>query len=166
MPLKYTQEQLWKSFEKLPEELKTAVFSNETADIIWNTCDKNDIQEVPKVAEKVGYVLMGIIPPEDFQKTLEKEIQIEKEKSKKAAYEINRLIFYPVKTALESLFTIKTNLPSKKSVKIATESSSPKLTEEESLEVEEKTTTETEPQPSGKPLNQPQTRDSYREIVE
>lgn len=113
----YAQEELWKLYEKLSSELKEAVFSQETADHIWNICERYDIDEVSEVAKLSGNVLLGILPPEYFQETLEKEIKLEKEAAKKIAQEINRFIFYPVKPALEELYKIEIT-PSAKPTKV------------------------------------------------
>ena len=104
---KITPEQFWKLYEKLPEELKEAVFSGETADNIWNVCEKNGINEVSRVAKYAGDVLIGLLPPSDFQKTLEKELGIDTETAQKVGREIHRFIFYPVKTCLEELYRVE-----------------------------------------------------------
>jgi len=110
---KYTPEQFWKLYEKLPEELKEAVFSIETADNIWDICERNGIQKVSEVADYVGQVLVGVLPPADFQETLEKELKLEKDLAKKVSQEINRFIFYPVKASLEELYKIEIAPPAK-----------------------------------------------------
>ena len=46
----YTKEQFWKLYEKLPAELKEAVFSDEVGDHILDACAKNG------VADKVSAV--------------------------------------------------------------------------------------------------------------
>ena len=107
MAKEYSKEQFWKLYEKLPEELKEAVSSADTADYIWNACEKSGIDEVSEVAKLVGNVLLGVLPIEDFQEILEKELKLEKEVAKKVTQEINRLIFYPVKPALEQLYKIE-----------------------------------------------------------
>lgn len=104
MQKEYTREQLWKLFEKLPEELKEAIFSEETANNIWNICERNTIKEVSKVAKLVGDVLLGLLPPGDFQESLEKELKLEKEVAKKLSFETNRYIFRSVKETLRSLY--------------------------------------------------------------
>jgi len=139
MTKEYTKEQLWKLYEKLPDELKEAVFSGETADTIWDICDRNGVGEVSEVAKYTGYVLTGVLSLEEFQTVLEKELKLEKDTAKKVAQEINRFIFYPVKPALEQLFKIEIT-----SSAVPTEKSKPE---------EEKS-----PTPSGK--------DTYREPVE
>lgn len=111
MPREYTRDQLWKLYEKLPEELKEAIFSAETADNIWNVCDRNEVEEVSKVAKYAGYVLMGVLPPDEFQKTLEEEVGLEKEIAKKVTQEINRFIFYPVKISLEEIYKVPITPP-------------------------------------------------------
>jgi len=111
--LKYTPEQFWKLYEKLPEELKEAVFSEETAETIWDICERNEVEKISEVAEYVGRVLLGVLPPEDFQEILEKELKLEKDLAKKVSQEINRFIFYPVKASLEELYKIEIAPPAK-----------------------------------------------------
>ena len=110
MPKEYTKDQLWKLYENLPEELKEAVFAEETAENIYSVCVKNGIEDerISEIARYAGHVLLGVLPPEEFSTTLEKELKLKKEIAKKAAQEINRFIFYPVRTDLEKLYQTKT----------------------------------------------------------
>lgn len=111
----YTPEQLWKLYEKLPEALKNAILSSENVDDIFNICTRNEIgdEQISEIARYTSYVLLGVLPPEDFQKTLEKELKLKKEVAKKITHEINRFIFYPVKDALSSLYKRGVTLPEK-----------------------------------------------------
>ena len=107
MAEKYTSEQFWKLYEKLPQELKDALFAEETGNNIYDICKRNEVLEnLEKIVEYVGEVLVGVTPPDDFQESLEKELRIEKDLAKKVAREINRFIFYPVKTSLEEIYKI------------------------------------------------------------
>jgi len=106
MAEKYTQEQFWKLYEKLPQELRDAIFSEETSKNIWEICERNNIKEISKIGKYTGRVLLGILPPDEFQETLEKELKLKKDLAKKVAREINRFIFYPVKTSLEEIYKI------------------------------------------------------------
>jgi hypothetical protein len=116
MPRKYTSEQFWKLYEKLPQELKDALFAEETGNNIYEICQRNKIEEnLKEIVEFVGQVLLGILPPEEFQETLEKELKIKKDLAKKVAQEINRFIFYPVKPVLEKLYKMEIK-PSEKPV--------------------------------------------------
>ncbi len=140
MPKKYTQEQFWELYEKLPQELKDALFAEETGNNIYDICKKNGAEKnLEAIVDSVGQVLVGVLAPEDFQENLEKEMGFKKETAKKIAQEINRFIFYPVKPALEQLFKIEIT-------------SSEKPTE---------TTTESAQKPETPP-----DKDTYREPVE
>ena len=119
MGKKYTSEQFWKLYKKLPQELKDALFDEETGNNIYEICKRNGIEEnLEEVVEYVGQVLVGVLPPNEFQETLEKELKLEKDAVKKIAQEINRFIFYPVKPLLEELYKIEI-VPPAKSTKIA-----------------------------------------------
>ncbi|MCD6402410.1 hypothetical protein J7L36_00965 [bacterium] len=109
MPKQYTKEQFWKLYKNLPQELKNALFSEETSDAIYETCKRNKVPEekVGGITEYVGHVLLGVLSPDEFQKTLEKELKLKKTTAKKVAQEINRFVFYPVKGALEEIYKIE-----------------------------------------------------------
>ena len=113
MPKEYTKEQLWKLYEKLPGELKEAIFSEETADNIWDICERNEVERISEIAKLVGNVLLGILPPEDFQETIEKELRFNKDLAKRITHEINRFIFYPVKGSLAEIYKIEAVSPTK-----------------------------------------------------
>jgi hypothetical protein len=112
MPEKYTNEQFWKLYEKLPQELKDAIFAEETGNNIYEICKRNGVEEyLEEIVELVGQVLLGILPPDEFQEVLEKELKLEKEVAKRVSQEINRFIFYPVKSSLEELYKISITPP-------------------------------------------------------
>jgi hypothetical protein len=109
MPREYSLDETWKLYEKLPEELKEAIFSETTAESIWNICERNEIpgEKISEVAKYTGRVLLGLLPPNEFQETLEKELGIEREKAKMITREITRYVFFPVKASLEELYKIE-----------------------------------------------------------
>ncbi|MFH1656264.1 MAG: hypothetical protein ABH956_00635 [Candidatus Nealsonbacteria bacterium] len=106
----YSKEQLDELYENLPENLQEAVFSEKNGTIIYNSCIKNKIEkdeEIKQVSKYVGYVLLGLLSPNDFQKSLEEKVGIKKEKAIQIYSEINRSIFFSVKNSLEALYEIK-----------------------------------------------------------
>jgi hypothetical protein len=109
MVKKYTPEEIEKILQNLPGELKEAFFSLETAEVISNACATYGIKDerVGKIADYVGQVLMGLLLPSEFQKTIEKEVGLPRVLAKAITQEINRFIFYPVKPALEQLYKIE-----------------------------------------------------------
>ena len=105
--MEYPKEQVWKIYEQLPDELKDAIFSEETAENISNVCAKNgvtDPEKVSEIARLAGNVLLGLFPPDEFQDALEQELKLEKDIAKKISFGIQRFIFYPVKTSLSALY--------------------------------------------------------------
>jgi len=56
-----SKEKLWKIFEMLPDDLKDAILSEDTAEAIWNICKLCNIEmeKVPEISKYVGNVLMG-----------------------------------------------------------------------------------------------------------
>lgn len=116
----YTPKQFWKLYEKLPEELREALFSEETSNAVYQSCEKNQVSEenALKISEYVGKVLAGLLPPAELQDALEKELKLKKSVAKEVAREINRFVFYPVKTSLEKLYAIELARPAEP-VKVA-----------------------------------------------
>jgi hypothetical protein len=155
---KYTKEQFWKLYEKLPQELKDAVFAEETAENIYSICEKNEIENVPKVSSLVSHVLLGLLLPDEFQGILEKELKLKSDVAKKISHEINRFIFFPVRSSLEMLH--KTEI-----------TPSAKPTIPPSLEISPEISTPSETPVSPKPPSEeesekPEKPDVYREMIE
>jgi hypothetical protein len=111
MEQKYNKDQLWELYNELPEELKSAIFSEKTAMNIWDICTKNGIKEdkIPDIAQMVGQVFLGLVPPEDLKKEIRKELKISQEKAKKVSQEIERFIFFSVKRSLAEMYNIDFN---------------------------------------------------------
>jgi hypothetical protein len=109
MPGEYPKEELWKLFKRLPEELKEAATSIENTNAIYNIGKRNGLNEekCAELTKYVGLVLFGLLPPSEFQETLEKELGIETEKAKMITREITRYVFFPVKASLEELYKIE-----------------------------------------------------------
>jgi len=117
MPEKLTREKFWQLYQKLPQELKDALFAEETGNNISDICKKNEIEKkLDQIVEYIGQVLLGVLPPDEFQEILEKELKLKKEEAKKVSQEINRFIFYPVKSSLEELYKIEIVPPAKPKV--------------------------------------------------
>ena len=94
----------WEVYKKLPSSLQEAIFSPDTADAIWHICQLCDINDVAKVAKRVGDVLIGFLPPEDLQQTLKKELGLDDNVAKKLDAYIQHYIFNPVSDELRDLY--------------------------------------------------------------
>lgn len=111
----YTKEQLEQIYQKLPEELQEALFSLETAENIGQVCENYGILDarVSEVAKYAGHVLMGLTLPQEFSGTLETDVKLSKTLADTIARDINRLVFYPVKPALEQLHRMEIEVTAK-----------------------------------------------------
>lgn len=127
--LDYKPEQLWPLFEKLPEDLKEAIFAEKTAENISDICQRNKIEKekISDIAKYTGYILLGVLTPGELEKTLEKELKLEKETVKRVNWEISRLIFLPVKSSLEKLY--REEIATLKGVEVTIEKTPPPETE-------------------------------------
>lgn len=93
--LNYTKEELWKSYESLPENLKEAIFSEETAKNIFNICKRNEIADslMSEISKYVGYVLLKKIDSKEFEEYLVSDVGVEEEKAKRIFVQFQNLIF-------------------------------------------------------------------------
>jgi len=104
--LDYPPEQLRKLYEKLPERLKEAVFSEEVANNIANISEQNNLEKEKslKLAKYVGYVFLGILPPNELEGILIKDLATDNNSAKKISDEIKQIVFSPLKKDLETLY--------------------------------------------------------------
>lgn len=102
----YPKEQILQLIEYLPKDLKEALFSERTSEAIYNVCKKNNLpdEKIPELAKYVGYALVGLLPPSDFQKKIEKELQLESEVAKEINHAINRFVFFSVRSSLDAIY--------------------------------------------------------------
>ncbi len=97
-----------KLYNSLPKSLQKVISSKELGDNLEDICTKFEIlNSLYEINDFVGDVLLGLLPPNEFQKKIENELDLKKEKAKKITREINRYIFYPVKSSLEDVYNIE-----------------------------------------------------------
>lgn len=151
----YLPEKLWPFYEKLPNSLKEALFSQETAKIIADICKRHKIEEnkTSEIAKNVGYVFLGVLSPEKFENVLTEELAIEESIAKTINREFQESLFFLYKKELETLYK-KELFHSPKNIDFITY---PQSTEKSSFETEA----------SSKEVGKKQTyRDIYREPIE
>jgi hypothetical protein len=121
--IKYTKPELWKIYEKLPKELQQVIFSEETANHIYNACKENGVtttKTISKIAENTGYVLLGILPLKEFKTKLSKETKLKKETLEIIYDEIIRSVFLPAKDILHKTHGITIELKEEQEAKSST----------------------------------------------
>lgn len=107
-----TRDQYWALFQKLPEQMKTFILSQETGINIFDICDKNKVglDKISDVARAVGRVLLGTLPPNELENVLKEEMALKKTQARLTAQEIQKIIFSPIKEDLEKLYSIKLDI--------------------------------------------------------
>ncbi len=106
----YPPNLLQELYEQLPQELQDAIFSEEAADKLSDICSRNGIKDeddIWEIAKYTGYVLIGILPPNELAETLKKELKLSDDLSKQVTWEISRFIFLPLENNLEALYKIE-----------------------------------------------------------
>lgn len=94
-------------YEKLPQELQDAIFSEITAqkiEVIAN--NHNAGRLVSEIARLTGRVMLGILPLNHFIQALSEHIGVDQQTATSIAQDINRYIFFPVRDALRLIYGI------------------------------------------------------------
>ena len=97
----------WQTYEKLPDSLKEALFSEENFNIVSKVCEDNGIadEEAKSLMMKyVGRILMGLLPIKEFPIMLELDLNIDSEKARVIAGDIDRQIFSRLRIELNKLY--------------------------------------------------------------
>lgn len=110
----YSKEQLEALYKNLPKELQIAMYSEENAENIKRACENNGVSDADKifnVAKNIGYVFLGLLPPDNLPLALQKDLQVQAEAAGQISGEIANSVFLPVKKTLEDLYGIKIEIP-------------------------------------------------------
>ena len=100
---RYSQQFIEEQYQKLPEDLKQAIYSEDIALKLFElgrkygiTIEKNGF-----LAEEVGYLMLGLSRPEDFPKYVKERLDFNDEETVEVVKDINQLILYPLRQALK-----------------------------------------------------------------
>ena len=83
-------------FEQISPEFLEFISSEETSSKIAEICLENGIEDeekIEKIAYRVGLVLFGQVPKENFAGILEKGVNLNREIAERISIEVNRRIF-------------------------------------------------------------------------
>ncbi len=126
-------------FDNLPEDLKDAIASVDSAEAIFETSKKYNlhVDQTAILGQETGLVLLGVSDPMEFVGSIVARLGIDKNKASNIVMEINEKIFAKVKESLRAIhagqkvFTV--------GEKTETQSNIMKKVERESLNVPRKT---------------------------
>ena len=101
----YAQEEFWKLYKDLPKNLQDSLFSEETGNNIEKICRRYDIEDkFSDILNLTGQVLLGLLPVEEFEKVLIRDINISMSNAREISREVIRFIFFPVREELVQVY--------------------------------------------------------------
>lgn len=103
-----TQEEILKKYEELPEDLKKAMYSASTAELIYQIGKKYglNIEETGDLTTEVAKIILGLNHPKNFISSLVDFLDIRREKAVEIAQDVNHQIFFPIREELKKLHGI------------------------------------------------------------
>lgn len=101
--MEYTQEQINKRFEELPDDIREAITSVETSDELQNISNKHGLMldQTTELMDETGLRLLGLTPSNKFIYNLEKRLKITNEKATDIAEDISSIVFQKIKESLQ-----------------------------------------------------------------
>jgi hypothetical protein len=168
MQKEISKEQFWEIYETLPVELQDAIFSGKTAEIIFNACVDNGVEDerISKVAGYVGDILLGLLAPEQLQPSLELDLDLEPKAAENISQTVYGSILEPVRDQLAKLHFSKGKKEIEASEeKTETETAAEKETETEINPEEQIKDLRREKTAAGKAATNKSSSDSYREPI-
>ena len=105
----YTKRELEAQYEKLPDVLKEALFSVETADKVHEIGKKSGltIEKMGFMAEEIGRVILGLTRPSEFLSALADRLEVDNDSARKIALDVNHQIFFPLREALKQTHQVE-----------------------------------------------------------
>ena len=105
----YTDQQISQMYDSLPEDLKDSIFSVDTTSVVNEIGRKYGlaIDKIGDLANETGMVMLGVTHPNEFIGNLADRLDVDKEKARAIAQEINEQIFKKVRESLRKIHNIR-----------------------------------------------------------
>ena len=105
----FTEEQIEIMYKNLPNDLKTVFFSANKDETIESIGRKHNltIDKIGELANETGMVMLGVTHPNEFIGNLADRLEIDKEKARAIAQEINEQVFKKVRESLRKIHNMR-----------------------------------------------------------
>ena len=105
----FTEEQIAQMYDNLPEDLKDAIFGLEMNEIVERIGRENqlNIEQIGDLANETGMVMLGVTHPNEFIANLAERLEVDKEKARAIAQEINEQVFKKVRDSLRKIHNMR-----------------------------------------------------------
>jgi len=106
-PMDYTKEQLRERYDQVPPELQDAFISVDNFDVIQEIGKGAGlhIDQVGRLSEEVGLVILGFVHPKDFRERIKEKIGISDDEANLIVYELNQKIFGQIREHINKFHT-------------------------------------------------------------
>ncbi len=101
----FSNEEVAKKYESLPQEVKDLLYSFEMTSIITKVGEKHGlhIDQMDKLNTETGYVMMGLTDTKDFQALIAEDLGIEPAKAQGVARDIEEMLFSKIRDAMKKM---------------------------------------------------------------
>ena len=115
----FTEKQIAQMYDNLPEDLKDSIFSVDTTSVINEIGRKYGlaIDKIGDLANETGMVMLGVTHPNEFIGNLADRLEVDKEKARAIAGEINEQVFKKVRESLRKIHNMREGREEKEDVK-------------------------------------------------
>ena len=105
----FTEEQIAQMYDNLPEDLKDVIFGLEMNEIVEKIGRESqlNIEQIGDLANETGRVMLGVTHPNEFIGNLADRVEVDKEKARAIAQEINEQIFKKVRESLRKIHNMR-----------------------------------------------------------
>src|SRR3989344_1468576 len=105
----YTDQQISQMYDSLPEDLKDSIFSVDTTSVVNEIGRKYGlaIDKIGDLANETGMVMLGVTHPNEFIGNLTERLEVDKEKARAIAGEINEQVFKKVRESLRKIHNMR-----------------------------------------------------------
>src|SRR3989338_3477054 len=105
----FTEEQIEIMYKNLPNDLKTVFFSANKDETIESIGRKHNltIDKIGELANETGMVMLGVTHPNEFIGNLAERLEVDKEKARAIAGEINEQVFKKVRESLRKIHNMR-----------------------------------------------------------
>lgn len=102
-------EQLIEIYKKLPQDLVDAMFEVDTSNLIRDIGEKHklNVDKMGELADETGLVMIGITHPNKFISNLTQRLEVDKQKAREIAEDINNNVFKKIRESLKKIHNIR-----------------------------------------------------------
>jgi len=96
-------------YRELPEDVREAIFSVDSADIIQSISKKNNltVDKMSELADEIGLLMLGVTEPKDFISNISRRLGVDKKTAHDITAEVNEKIFSKIRESLKKIHNIK-----------------------------------------------------------